>query len=262
MFKTGVLQQHIKLNAREVGSNVRSVLEDRVRALLEGTCGPDGYIRPGTVEILEIGSGYLSRIDMGRRYEFKIKIKAEICNPEQGLHVLAVVRSINKFGILAEGGFFNHEGVMVPVIEIIIVKDIITSEHEIDFDTINVGDEIAVEILGKRYELRDKRISALGKLVKNDKKIKMIDETVLEDKTGLQSEDDADSQTDISIILEDNDPGKEDEENIEDADGNESLFEKEDGVVKDIADEESEDGGEAIENPDDLAEDDDADEDL
>jgi hypothetical protein len=167
MFRTAVIRQRMKVRAAEVGSNVDEVLQDRARALLEGVCGKDGYVRPGSVELLRMSEGALSSIDMGRHYEFQVTLRAEVCNPAPGLRFKALVREVNNFGVLAEGGFFNAQGILVPVIEVVVVRETAVSKNEVDLEGVKPGDEICVELLGRRYELRDKRISAFGRAVES-----------------------------------------------------------------------------------------------
>jgi hypothetical protein len=165
MFRPAVFKRRVKLRAAEVGSNVRDTLERRARALLEGLCGREGFVRPGTVHLLDVSPGHLSTIDMGRHYEYALVLRAEVCNPAPGLQFSALVRETNNFGVLAEGGYFDESGTLVPVIEVVLVRDTVIAKNEVDVTKLKPGDEVGVELLGKRFELRDRRISAFGRAV-------------------------------------------------------------------------------------------------
>nr|WRJ69520.1 putative DNA-directed RNA polymerase subunit Rpb7 [Oceanusvirus sp.] len=167
MFQVVSFKYPVKLKVGEIGSNVRDVIEDRARALLEGICGEHGYVRHNTLRMTDVSSGVLSKIDMGRHYTFTASLKAEVCNPVAGLRFNALVRSINRFGMLAEGGYYDPDGTMVPVIEIIVVRNPATIKNEIDVMDLQVGDEVGVEVLGRQFELRESRISAYGRTVKS-----------------------------------------------------------------------------------------------
>jgi hypothetical protein len=167
MFQVVYFKAPVKLKVGEIGSNVREVIEDRARALLEGICGEHGYIRHNTLRMIDSSNGLLSKIDMGRHYTFTASFKAEVCNPVAGLRFNALVRSINRFGLLAEGGYYDPDGTMVPVIEIIVVRNPATIKNEIDVGDLQVGDEVGVEVLGRQFELRESRISAYGRTVKH-----------------------------------------------------------------------------------------------
>jgi hypothetical protein len=77
----------------------------------------------------------------------------------------ALVRSINRFGLLCEGGYYDHDNTMVPVIEVVVVRNPTTVPNETDITNVDVGDEVGVEVLGRNFDLRDSRISAFGRTV-------------------------------------------------------------------------------------------------
>lgn len=167
MFATAVLTHTIKLRAREVGANVREVVEDRARSLLEGVCGEHGYVRPSSLRMMHMSPGLLGDIDMGKSYSFTARFKVEVCNPVRGLRFNALVRSINRFGMLCEGGYYDPDNSMVPVIEVVVVRNPATIPNEVELTDLQIGDEVGVEVLGRNFELRDSRISAFGRTVRD-----------------------------------------------------------------------------------------------
>ena len=167
MFSTAVILRTVKLQAREVGANVREVIEDRARSLMEGVCGEHGYVRPNSLRMTGMSHGRLSDIDMGKSYSFDATFKAEVCNPVRGLRFNALVRSINRFGMLCEGGYYDPDNSLVPVIEVVVVRNPSTIPNEVDVSDLQIGDEVGVEVLGRNFELRDSRISAFGRTVKD-----------------------------------------------------------------------------------------------
>lgn len=165
MFDTCVIDHTVKVPARQVGKNLLDVIEVRMRAELEGKCGPEGYVRPGSTKILHHGRGELIDIDFGKSYMFYLKVRCEICNPLPGLRFKAIVQAQNKIGVLAEGGFFDNFGNLVPVLEVVIIKDTVMLQNEVPTEELEVGDEVNVEVLGRVYELHDTRIHAFGRTV-------------------------------------------------------------------------------------------------
>lgn len=167
MFETCIVDHTIKVPARQVGKNLHDVIEMRARSELEGKCGPEGYIRPGSTKILTHGRGELIDIDFGKSYMFYLKVKCEICNPLPGLRFKAIVQAHNKIGVLAEGGFFDNFGNLVPVLEVVVIKDTVMLQNEVPTEELEVGDEVNIEVLGRVYELHDTRIRAFGRTVRN-----------------------------------------------------------------------------------------------
>ena len=167
MFDTCIIDHTVKVPARHVGKNLMDVIEMRMRSELEGKCGPEGYIRPGSTKILTHGRGELVDIDFGKSYMFNLKVKCEICNPLPGLRFKALVQAHNKIGVLAEGGFFDNFGNLVPVLEVVVIKDTVMLQNEVPTEDLEVGDEVNIEVLGRVYELHDTRIRAFGRTVIN-----------------------------------------------------------------------------------------------
>ena len=116
---------------------------------------------------------------------------------------------MNKFGILTEATIeqIDENGVamQVPIIDIIITKQAVGIASSVALEDLHIGDFVNVEILGKKFELKDKKISAIGKVVTD---------TVASLKTGAPSVTDEDDEDDDDIIEDDDVVGdaEEDEE--------------------------------------------------
>lgn len=221
MFQTAVIKHSIKLQAREVGSNVREVVEARARALLEGVCGENGYIRPTSMGLVSMSRGVLGDIDMGKSYSFEAVFKAEVCNPVKGMRFNALVRSINRFGLLCEGGYYDPDNNLVPVIEVVVVRNPATVPNETDLAEIGVGDEVGVEILGRNFDLRDSRISAFGRTVADVNAISTFAEApkAEQDGDGEDGSDENDEEEDDDDAEDSSGDDDDDEDSgIEDAD--------------------------------------------
>eukprot|EP00873_Tetraselmis_striata_P043756 jgi/Tetstr1/464020/TSEL_008825.t1 len=218
MFTTAVIRHTVKLQAREVGANVREVVEDRARSLLEGVCGESGYVRPSSLRLVGMSHGRLGDIDMGKSYSFDATFKAEVCNPVRGLRMNALVRSINRFGMLCEGGYYDPDNSLVPVIEVVVVRNPSTIPNEVDLNDLQIGDEVGLEILGRNFELRDSRISAFGRTVRDHE-----DTPVLRPLRGEGAEDGGSDAGDSS-----GDGGSDADDPVSDVSDGESEGEEED----------------------------------
>ena len=204
MFSSAVIRYTVKLQAKEVGSNVREVVEDRARSLLEGVCGESGYVRPDSLRMVSVSPGRLGDIDMGRSYSFDATFKAEVCNPVRGLRMTAIVRSMNRFGMLCEGGYYDPDNSLVPVIEIVVVRNPATIPNEVDLSDLQVGDEVGVEVLGRSFELRDSRISAFGRTVRDPG-----DGTILRSESGHAPTDTEDGDSSDAMMSGESDESDE-----------------------------------------------------
>jgi hypothetical protein len=142
------------------------------------------------------------------------------------------VSNINKFGILAEAE---------NVIEAIIAKNSVNIQSDIDLDKVRIGDDILIEVVGKKYELNEKKISLIGRVVKDsslsrkslaaptsdenkNKKI-ILDDIVGEDVDGEDDDVDADADADVRSLVrgdrsdaDSNDNSEDDEDDVDEVD--------------------------------------------
>jgi hypothetical protein len=126
--------------------------------------------------------------------EYIVKYSADVCNPAVGSSVKAKVVNQNMFGILAECSIKNGS-ITRPVLEIIIAKVSSTNDPEVNVESVNVGDIINVEIVGKKFELDDTKITIVGKIISNKKNIVKIDLLDVENDDDDVVEDDDDDDT-------------------------------------------------------------------
>jgi hypothetical protein len=165
MFRASIIRYNVKLKVTEVGRNVSDVVEARARKMLEGTCSYVGFTKPGSLRLVQMGPGVLSAIDMGRHYSFQCSFAGEVCNPPAGSRFKAYVRSINRFGMLVEAGYLDPMGTLVPVVELVVIRDPTIARNEVPIDDLALGDAVGVEVLGRRFDLRDTRITGFARTV-------------------------------------------------------------------------------------------------
>jgi hypothetical protein len=184
---------------------------------------------------------------------FNLKVKCEICNPLPGLRFKALVQAHNKIGVLAEGGFFDNFGNLIPVLEVVVIKDTVMLQNEVPTEDLEVGDEVNIEVLGRVYELHDTRIRAFGRTVINldDKSDFSVDQKEI--MSGVQGADSGaadsdDSVSNIGVGDDDDDdddgigPG-ETENETENEDEDEDVDPDADGLSDIDADEDEDEGG-------------------
>jgi len=156
IFIKSLLAENVKLPANKINKNYKDVILQELKNKIEGKCTKHGYIKNNSVEISSIQAGTVEMASLNGNMIFQVKFYAEVCNPVVGSVVKCIVTNINKFGILAE---------VKPVLEIIIAKNTVGIKSEIDLDNIKIGDYVFVEVVGKKYELGDARISIVGRIV-------------------------------------------------------------------------------------------------
>lgn len=158
-----LLTEKIKLEPVYLNQNFKSILLQRLKQKIEGVCSKHGYIRKDSVELYKIAPGCIEILSLNGNINYDIQFYADVCNPLIGTVIKgAKVVNMNRFGILVEAKVFA-----TSVLEIIVAKNSVNIVSEIDLDTISIGDDVNVEVIGKKFNIGDKKISVIGKIVKN-----------------------------------------------------------------------------------------------
>lgn len=216
IFSHVLCKENIKLEPKYINGNFKSTLKNKLVTKLEGICSKHGFIKPNSIEITKISPGAIELISLAGYVVYDISFYADICNPLVGIIVKVAVTNINRFGILAEAGKLDNGK---NVLEIIIPKNSVNIQSDVDLESCQIGDEIQVEIIRKKYELGDKKICAIGRVIK--------DPTVLSkrEKAKLMAED-IDSDADPEIEVDDEIVEEEEEAEEEEIEAEEELEEE------------------------------------
>ena len=153
-----LLKDRIKLEPRFLAKKYNLEVLKRLKDKVEGKCSKHGYIKENSIEIYKIAPGMIETASLNGIAIFEVYFYADICNPSIGSIVKGVVKNINRFGILIESP---------PILDIIVAKNSVNIQSEIDLEDIKIEQELLIEIIGKKYELGDKRISIVGRVIKD-----------------------------------------------------------------------------------------------
>lgn len=224
VFNRVLCKESIKLEPKFI-NNAKNELEKRLKTKVEGICSKHGYIKHNSIQIHKIAPGYIELSTLAGNIIYDVYFYADICNPLLGTCLKSKITNINRFGILSEAGY-THNGELITVLEIIIAKNSIHVQSEIDLDSLKIGDEIRIEIIGKKFELGEKKISAIGKAIKNVKDLstKTDDETIIaenisDNEDDQSNDDDSNSETDEETASD-----EETDEEVEEKHGGSEFF--------------------------------------
>ncbi len=200
VFVKSLLMDRVRLAPSEVAKDYKDTVATKLRAKVEGKCSRHGYVRPNSVDIVRIQPGTLRMFSLNGDVMYTVYYKALVCNPAVGSIVEAKVTNTNKFGILAEVHIDVSDDHGAPkkttVLEIIVAKQGAFAS-DINLNMVEVGDVVNVEILGKKFELNDKRISSFGKIVKRTADGRAAgDETEAEAPTDVSEASEAEGDSD------------------------------------------------------------------
>lgn len=265
IFMRMLLTDKVKLEPAFLSKKYKDEVLRRLKLRLEGVCSRHGFIKPNSIEIYKVCMGKVELISLNGNVMFDVSFYADICNPLIGSVIKSKVMNVNKFGILAEA-----EG----VVDIIIAKNSVGIQSEIDLNKIRIGDEILVEVVGKKFELNDKKISLIGRVVKDIKSIGQSTDnhTDEEDEEELQEggendeddeekeeeeEDDENEESDAESLKSDESDSSynEDDESVvsgggleEELDGN--FFSEDEDALDDVDDGDNGDGDDELDDDD------------
>lgn len=165
MFVRSLVRDAVLIKPQFLGANYRDVILGQLRAKHEGVCSRHGYILAGSIAMHRISLGHVQAATLNGDVRFDVQYFASVCNPAIGSRLGARVINMNKFGVLTHSGVQAPDGAFVPVVESIVTRHVTSVPSEVDIETLQVGDTVQVEILGKKFELRDQKISVIGRVV-------------------------------------------------------------------------------------------------
>jgi len=153
----------ITLKPNELTGEFEKIILKKLKSKYENICSKYGYIKNNSIKIVKRSIGTIKSQHFNGNISFDIVCIAEICNPIQGSIIKCKVKAKNSLGLLCEGGYEGNK----QILEIIVPKISAGIQSEINLDNIAIGQEIKIEVCGKKYQLYDTHISIIGKAIKN-----------------------------------------------------------------------------------------------
>jgi DNA-directed RNA polymerase subunit E'/Rpb7 len=155
LYSKAILSQKVQLPFILVGTNIESTIRNTISSKIEGKCIVEGYVKPGSIKIINISSGTLQ----GRFIEFEVVFECGICCPVEGMQIKCYAKNITQAGIRA---FTSLDEKNSPVIIYVSRDHHSTNEY---FNSIKEKDAIRIRVIGQRFELNDKQVSIIGELL-------------------------------------------------------------------------------------------------
>lgn len=229
-FKTSV-----RISPAELDTNYQERIIEKIREEYEGICSKYGYIKQNTIKMIKRSCGNLQKAYFNGDINFEVVCKAEVCNPVKGSIIECFVKNKNQLGILAESYVVNTNNEKIPILDIIIPIKSSGIISEMDLEQIQIGDSIHVEVMGKKYQDKDKKISVIGRVVNtvNDEEIILSEDEADENEAEIFYDEEDIIEEDIK-----KEDDEEEEEEEEDDEEEEEDEEEEDELDEDLYEEE------------------------
>ena len=159
IYSKNILCKDISVDMNLIGSNLNSVIQELLSQKYEGKCIKEGYIKKGSINVINYSSGTLK----SNNVIFTVSFECLICRPVEGLKIKCTVVNVTKAGIRAS----YSQSLESPLI-IYVARDHYYNDPT--FTKIKEDDLINVKVIGTRYELNDKHIYLIGELLSLKKK--------------------------------------------------------------------------------------------
>lgn len=156
IYSRCLITRNIVLPITAVGKNIRETIEENIKAMFEGKCIVEGYIKTNSSKIITFSSGLIVK---GNLISFEVVFECDICFPVEGMIVSCIAKNLTKAGIKAE----SATDIPSPIV-VFVTKD--HHYNSVYFSEVKEGDKINIRVIGQRFELNDKYISIIGELVK------------------------------------------------------------------------------------------------
>jgi DNA-directed RNA polymerase subunit E'/Rpb7 len=131
--------------------SVEVLLLRKAQQSVEGKCSEQGYVLPGSVKLISRSMGYFESARFTGDAIYYVKLEARIIYPVDGIKIVGEVTRKNKMGL-----YVNYN----DAIHIQVPRDLHLGSQE--YDQVEVGDHILVELKRSKFAINDAYILASG----------------------------------------------------------------------------------------------------
>ena len=157
MEQIAVFEEKVTLTPADLSREITSfdeILLERLKNTIEGKCSRHGFIIPGSLELLSRSMGVVEKGRFTSDFLFHMKAQGKVYNPPDGFQVEGDVIRKNKMGLYL---------IINNAIRIMVPRDLHIGNE--DFDSIQIGDVIRVEIKKSRFQVNDTHILSIGQYI-------------------------------------------------------------------------------------------------
>jgi len=144
----------VALTAKDLSKEIESIdklLEEKIKTQYEGKCSRNGYVVPNSVKLLSRSAGLIEKGRFTGDILFHAEAESTVLQPPDGYVLEGEVIRKNKMGM-----YVNHK----DAIRVIVPRDLHIGDEE--FDKVEVGEIVKVEIKKSRYQVNDTSILSVG----------------------------------------------------------------------------------------------------
>jgi len=155
MESTAFFEKKINLTPREFNEiksqTVQDLLTKKAIQMMEEKCSEHGFVLPGTVKLLSHSMGHFEAARFTGDAIYYVKLEGRVIYPADGVRVTGEVIRKNKMGL-----YINHRN----AIRIQVPRDLHIGNQE--YDGVQIGDQVEVELKRSKFAIQDAYILASG----------------------------------------------------------------------------------------------------
>ena len=161
MESTAFFEKKIHLTAQDLNQLKKTPIDQlllvRAREQLENKCSEHGFVLPGSVQLISRSMGYFEAARFTGDAIYYVKLQGNVIYPVDDSRVTGKVIRKNKMGL-----YVNYR----DAIRISIPRDLHLGDME--YDMVEVGDTITIEMKRSRFAINDPHILASGLFISKE----------------------------------------------------------------------------------------------
>jgi DNA-directed RNA polymerase subunit E'/Rpb7 len=178
IYTDSLITRSVYLSIMEIDKNLKETITKKLKKEYEGKCIVEGYIQKDSCQIVSYSSGLIKGVNI----IYDVVFRCKTCFPVEGMNINCIAVNITKSaGIRAEIADISPSPAVI----------FITRDHHYNddyFTQIKEGDRFSASVIGQRFELNDKFISIIAKLIEpnSQKSFDTKPKIVFEEETPIQ----------------------------------------------------------------------------
>jgi len=204
MEHTAIFEEQVSLTPKDMRTKIDSIeklVEDKLKARIEGRCSRHGFVVPETVKVLSRSMGSLEKGRFTGSIIFHIQAEGTVFNPPDGTILEGEVIRKNKMGI-----YVSYK----EAIRVIIPRDLHIGNEE--FEGLEIGSRVEVEIKKSRFQVNDPYILSVGTFLSLKGKKNVVAPIQKEEEAAPEMEEAAPEEQEEEAAAEDQEVVTEEEE--------------------------------------------------
>ena len=164
MESTAFFEKKLSLTPTDLNELKKTPVEDillrKAKEAMESKCSEHGFVLPGSLKVLSRSMGYFEAARFTGDTVYYVKTEGQVIYPADGARVVGEVIRKNKMGIIVD--YSKAIRIQVP-------RDLHLGSEE--FEAIEIGDVIEVEIKCSTFAINDPYILSTGVFIEKKEAI-------------------------------------------------------------------------------------------